>query len=99
MRYLVKLGELRQKIEFLEKQLSIIDDNVENLKIIKTNIKWEGEASNSFDNKYNEYLKELTLIEERILSYIKYLIQYYESYGAEYKRLRTKYANINNMEA
>ena len=98
MRYLVKIGELRQKIEFLEKQLSIIDENIEYLKVIKTNIVWKGEASHSFDRHYNEYLKELTTIEENILSSIKYLIRYYDNYGNEYNRLRKKYANVVNRE-
>lgn len=95
MRYYINLGELKQKIEYFEQQLSIIDDNIEYLEVIKKEIIWEGEASISFDNHYNEYLDELKKIEKKILSYINYLIQYYESYGTEYKRMRTKYANMS----
>ncbi len=96
MRYLVKLGELRQKIDFMEQQLAIIDENIEKLKVIKTNIVWEGKASNSFDKYYNSYLQELTYIEDRLLLYIKFFIKYYENYGTSYRGLRRKYVNISN---
>ena len=95
MRYLVKIGELKEKIDYLEKQLSIIDKNIEVLRTIKSSIKWEGEASLSFERNFNSYLKELNMIENYILANIRYLIKYYDVYGTEYTRLRRKYANTN----
>ena len=44
-------GELGEKIRYLENQLSIIDENINNLKMIKQNIIWKGLAS----LKFNEY--------------------------------------------
>lgn len=98
MRYLVKIGELGQKIDYLEKQLSIIDENISYLKTIKSNIIWEGEASLRFNDYYDNYINELTNIENRILSNIKYLATYYKNYGNEYMRLRQKFVNLADRE-
>ena len=96
MRYLVKIGELGEKIDYLEKQLSIIDENINYLKSIKTNIVWEGTASLKFSEHYDNYLKELVSIEKTITSYIKYLTTFYNNYSNEYLRIRQKYTNLAN---
>ena len=96
MRYLVKIGELGEKIDYLEKQLSIIDENINYLKSIKNNIIWEGTASLKFNEYYDNYLKELSIIEKTITSYIKYLATFYNNYSNEYLRIRQKYTNLAN---
>ena len=95
MRYLVKIGELGSKIDYLEKQLSYIDENIDNLKKIKNSIIWEGTASASFFNKYDEYIMELTTIENNTLELLKYLMAYYDKYGTKYAILSRKYAKLD----
>ena len=96
MRYLVKIGELGEKIDYLEKQLSIIDENINYLKKLESSIIWEGKASLKFSNYHTNYLNQLVSIENTILSYIKYLTTFYNNYGNEYLRIRQKYTNLAN---
>ena len=96
MRYLVKVDELSQKIEYLENQLLIIDENIEFLKNIKLNIIWEGEAYLTFVNNYDNYLDELDIIKKNILSYIDYLKLFYNNYENEFLKLRQKYVDLSN---
>ena len=96
MRYLVKLGELGQKIEYLNKQLSIIDENISNLVTFKDNIIWEGKASVTFSNYCDNYIKELEKIEENILSYIEYLLKYYDNYGNEHLRIKKQFTSLTD---
>ena len=96
MRYLVKVGDLGEKIEYLEKHLSNIDDNINYLKSIKPNIVWEGEASIIFNRNFDEYLNKLISIEDTISSYIDYLNTFYNNYGNEFLRLRQKHTNLSN---
>lgn len=98
MRYLVKLDELKQKIDYLEKQLSIIDENISVLKNVKSSIIWEGKASTAFNNHYDNYIGELTSIEEKILSSISYLYKFYDRYGSEFNDMRQKFVNLANNE-
>ena len=96
MRYLVKIGELGEKIEYLEKQLSIIDENIDYLEKVKSTIIWQGEAALKFDETYSNYIKDLIRIESRILSYVEYLIKFYNNYGEEFVRIRQKYTDLTN---
>lgn len=96
MRYLVKIGELGRKIEFLEKQLAIIDENIVNLKNVQSSVIWEGKASASFFNEYDKYLSQLNVIEENTLNLLEYLTSYYDKYGERYSELRQKYARLND---
>ena len=96
MRYLVKLGELEQKIEYLEKQLSIIDENIFYLKNIKSNIIWEGKAAQSFSNYYDNYINKLINMEDKIYSIINYLNKFYENYGDSYIRIRKQFNNLSD---
>ena len=95
MRYLVKVGELIEKTDYIEKQLTIIDENIENLDRIKERIIWEGEASARFLDNYNNYIKELSNIENNILSINKYLMAYANNYGNQYSQLRKKYSKMS----
>ena len=56
MKYLVKVGSLKQKIEFLGQQLAIIDDRIKELEQVKLTIKWEGDAATTFIEVYDNYL-------------------------------------------
>ena len=96
MRYLVKLGEWEQKIEYFEKQLSIIDENISYLKNIKSNIIWEGKAAQSFSNYYDSYINKLINMEDKIYSTINYLNKFYENYGDSYIRIRKQFNNLSD---
>lgn len=98
MRYFVKLNELGEKIDFMEKRLDIIHENVENLKSIKNNLSWEGEAANDFYQKYDNYLLKLQISEQKIINSVLFLVSFYDKYGNEYMRIRNKYANVLDME-
>lgn len=92
MRYIVRIGELGKKIDFLEDQLTTIDETIDSLNKVKSTIIWEGEASMAFSDKYDTYILELTMIAKNILEIIKYLVAYYDKYGNRYSLLRQKYA-------
>ncbi len=96
MRYLVKLGELGQKIENVQEQLASIDENINNLSDIKSNIIWEGEASLVFSEDYENYLNELDYIRENIISSIKYLSYYYNNYSHEYLDMKKRLNNLSD---
>ena len=95
MRYLVKIGELGKKIDYLDNQLSIIDKNIEQLNKIKSTIIWEGEASIKFYDSLDEYIIELKIIASNILDLIKYLLAYHDRYSLRYSDLRRKYAKYD----
>ena len=94
MRYLVRVGNLKQKVSFLENELKNIDDNINKLKLAKMELNWEGEARNTFNVIYDNYIEELMDLERKILSYIKFLTLYYDKYGNEYNLLRKKFLNL-----
>lgn len=96
MRYLVKIGELGEKIEYLEKQLSIIDENIGILEKAKSTIVWQGEAYVRFNENYNKYIKDLVRMEQKILSYIEYLVKFYNNYSDEFMRIRERYIELSN---
>ena len=98
MRYLVKISELKQKINYLEKQLSIIDENITNLKNVKSSIIWQGDAFLKFSDKYDDYINRLVGIEEKTISSIDYLMKFYKNYGDDYMSIRAKFTNLSNRE-
>ena len=96
MRYIVKINELGKIINYLEQQLSIIDENITNLKSIKSSIIWQGRTSSLFLNKYDNYILELTIMTKNILALLDYLTKYYDKYGDRYMILHQKYAKYYN---
>jgi len=94
MRYLVKINELKEKIDFFEKQLLIIDENIEKLEKIKPTIIWEGVARDKFNLSYDNYIFELKSMGENIIKHVEFLMSYYEKYNDGYNSLRNKYKNI-----
>lgn len=88
MKYLVRLDELKQKVEFMTKQLLIIEEQIEEMNKVKGSFIWEGDASKTFMNNYTKYVGELVTIRNGIEVIIKYLTTYYDKYGATYANLR-----------
>ena len=90
MKYLVRVGNLKHKIDFLEKQLVNIDEAINELEQVKLDLSWEGDAANTFSEVYDEYLFELKDMSNKILSYINFLLDYCKEYGNEYSNLRSR---------
>ena len=95
MRYLVRVGELKLKIDYYIKLLDEIRENIKILEDTKQTIIWEGQARIVFNNYYDKYIKELYQIVYRIIILITFLSSYCDNYGYEYLRLRTKYRSMN----
>ena len=95
MKYLVRTNELKEKVLYLEKQLDMLNEKIDYLNKVKSDIIWEGIARDKFIKKYDEYLNELNKISNNILNCIKFLSSY-DSFDNEYTRLKNKYANIQN---
>ena len=98
MRYFIKLNDLGEKIDFMEKRLDIIHENIENLKLIRDNLTWKGDAADNFCQNYDNYLLKLQIAEQKIINSVLFLTSFYDKYGNEYMRIRNKYANIFDME-
>lgn len=98
MRYFIKINEVGEKVDFMEKKLDIIHDNIENLRILKDELSWQGDAASIFYQQYDNYLLKLRDSEQKIINSILFLKSFYNKYGDEYERLRRKYANIIDME-
>ena len=96
MRYLVRVGELGGKIDYLENQLSIINENINNLTKVKSSVIWEGEASLKFFTMLDNYINELKLIAQNTLELINYLNKYYDRYSTRYGALHRKYIKVDN---
>lgn len=96
MRYLVKVGELKLKIDYYKEQLKEIRENIKNLKAEKNNIVWEGPARATFNNYYDNYIKELNKIVINLVLLINFLSSYCDNYGYEYMRLRNKYRSMTD---
>lgn len=96
MRYIVKINELKEKIDYFEKQLLVIDENIEKLEKVKPTIIWEGPARSKFNISYDNYVLELKVMGENIIKHVEYLMSYYEKYNDGYNSLRNKYKNILN---
>ena len=94
MKYFVKLNDLGNKIDFFEEQLNVIDEKITYLELSRESVMWQSDAANEFYNNYDLYITSLKKIEKQILSFIEYLVSYYDKYGAKYNELRRKYANI-----
>ena len=96
MKYLVKTKELKDKVDYIAKQIMIIDENIENLSKIKSSIVWEGVASAKFLDIYDNYISELKYIEKDLIAIDKYLSSYGESYDIGYANLIKKYDILDN---
>lgn len=94
MRYLVRVGELKLKIDYYKKLLGIIRENINHLNEQKVLIVWEGNAHNVFIEYYDQYIRELNEIVLNIVLLINFLSAYCDNYGYEYLRLRSKYNSI-----
>ena len=95
MRYLVKVGELKLKIDYYIKLLDDIRENIRVLEDTKKTIIWEGQARNVFNNYYDKHINELYQITYRIVVLITFLSSYCDNYGYEYLRLRNKYRSMD----
>lgn len=98
MKYLVRVNDLGQKIDYLEKQLDIINEKVNYLETYKNSVIWEGDGADTFYENYESYINELKGIEQNTLSFIEYLTTYYDKYGNTYSTLRSKYKNMLDEE-
>ena len=99
MRYFIKIGQVKEKTDLLEKELAIIDENIKKLQLLKDNLEWHGDAANQFYFNYDNYLSDLKKIQKKVIDSILFLASFYDKYSDEYLRLKTKYANILNEEA
>ncbi len=98
MRYLVKLNDLEEKLIIMEKQLDIIDENINGIEKLKLNFKWEGDSEIIFMEKYNQYINHLRDIEKNILKCIDFFTEYCTRYSEECLRLKQKYAALYDEE-
>ncbi len=98
MRYLVKINELGKKIDYLKKQLDIIDEKIISLENEKKSLTWQGVASTTFNNKYDQYILKLKKIEKSTVVCIDYFMQYYDKYGQGYRDFKKKYARFYKPE-
>ena len=95
MRYLVKVNELKERIDFINNQIKVIEENIDSLNKIKTTIVWEGVAAVKFMNNYNKYLVELGKLKSKLDLISKYLIGYHDRYGTAYRDLINKFRSEN----
>lgn len=96
MRYLVRVGELKLKIDYYKKLLGVIREDINHLNEQKALIVWEGPARNTFVEYYNKYIKELNEIVINLVLLINFLSSYCDNYGYEYLRLRNKYSTMTD---
>lgn len=95
MRYLVRVKELKLKIDYYKTLLDEIKENIRILNETKTTIVWEGQARITFNNYYDDYIKELYVMVYKITLLINFLSSYCDNYGYEYLRLRNKYRSMD----
>ena len=98
MRYFVKIVQIKEKIDILEKELEIINENIEKLGLIKNDLEWQGEAANVFYLNYDKYFLDMKKTRGKIIKSILFLGSFYDIYSEEYIRLKTKYANLLDEE-
>ena len=76
MRYLVRVKELKLKIDYYKTLLDEIKENIRILNETKTTIVWEGQARITFNNYYDDYIKELYVMVYKITLLINFLSSY-----------------------
>lgn len=94
VRYLVKFGELDEKIRFIEEKLDNIYNAVEEIEKAKNSLIWEGVAKDAFILKYDEYVSELKDSAKKILNILLFLKSFYNNYNEEYLLLKKKYSEL-----
>lgn len=90
MRYLVKVDELKLKIDYYKKLLNNLRESIDQLKAEKAELMWEGQAHNAFIIYYDKHIEELNRISLSISLLINFLSLYCDRYGYEYLRLKNK---------
>ena len=98
MRYFIKINEIREKLDFMEKKVDIINENIEKLELICRELNWQGDAANDFYFNYEKYVLRLKQTEHKIVNSILFLTSFYDSYGDEYARIKRKYSSIIDEE-
>lgn len=91
MRYIIRLGELSERIAFIEEKVDIIANEIYKIESYKGELIWEGLSKNTFVAKYDEYTTELRKILDRLIILLAFLKSYYSNYNDEYNKLKTKY--------
>lgn len=96
MRYLVRVGELKEKIDYYKKLMEDVKTNVRYLESIKQNLIWDGPAHAAFITYYDKHIEEMKKIIIGIAVLINFLSSFCDNYGYEYLRLRNKYDTMTD---
>lgn len=92
MRYFIRVREIKDKVDILERELDKIDSNINQLEKIKEKLEWYGDAANVFYICFDNYLAELRKTEQNVINSIAFLAEFYNQYSDEYIKLSRKYS-------
>lgn len=98
MKYLVRVNDVKSKVDYMEQKLEIINENVKKLDALKTKLLWEGAASQRFIINYNQYISNLNQMQKMIIECIGVYELFYSRFGEEYNRLKKEYNYLYNTE-
>lgn len=91
MKYYIDLTQVEEKLIFFEKELQIINDEINYLQSLPNNLFWKSDSSNVFLNKYNCYISHLEDLKMGLLHYIKIFAQFSGKYNDFYEQMKNKY--------
>jgi len=92
LKYLIRIDELNELNLFLEKKLEIIIEKIDNIVKLKEEFLWEGPAKDALIVEYDDYIKNLRKISNRIILILAFLKSYHSNFDEEYQKLKSKYS-------
>ncbi len=93
-RYLVKFNELKLKNDYERKLINKIEECKYNIENAKSNLDWEGPASNKFIINLDNYVNELNNMIEKLKICLNVTEKYYTNYGEGYQNIKKGFANL-----
>ena len=93
-RYLVKFNELKAKNDYERELIDTINECITNIEEAKLNLDWQGPARDSFIAVYDEYIDNLKLMYNDLISCVDVQDKFYNNFSGGYREIKKGFSDL-----